>query len=426
MSGRSGRVRMAALVVAAALVAGACGGDDGDDDVTGGTAIVPDVTTTSTTEADEPTSTTEPAPPPSVTDLSAAAITLTEVARVEAPTALAVRPGTDVLYVAERAGRVRPITFTPAEGGVRAEVGAPIVDVSTTTDGERGLLGLAFDADGSHLYLSYTDPNGDTQVDELAMDGDTVDAASRRPIFSTDQPFANHNGGQVSFGPDGYLYIALGDGGGGGDPLGTAQNPDDLLGSILRIDPTPSGDAAYTIPADNPFAGGGGRPEVWITGVRNPWRISWDRQTADLWVADVGQNAIEEITFLPVDPDGTAGRAANLGWPNFEGNSEFAGGGAPEGYVPPIFDYPQDPGCSVTGGYVSRGDALPNLRGAYLYSDFCDATIYALLQRDGQLVEQRSLGVEVPGGAAVSFGEGPAGELYVLSLSGGIHRIDPA
>ncbi|MBK5222313.1 MAG: PQQ-dependent sugar dehydrogenase [Acidimicrobiia bacterium] len=425
--------RAATAAISLVLLAAGCVGDS-DDDPTGSTRLLAGTpTTTAEPAGDEdeaagdgaPTTTTAQE---SVADLSAAAIVLTEVARLSAPTSMAVRPGSGDLYVTERAGTVRAIALRPVTGGgVRAEVGPPLVDVSTSTDGERGLLGLAFHPDGTHVYLSYTDRAGDTQVDEMAIDGAAIDAGSRRSVFSTEQPFANHNGGQISFGPDGYLYLALGDGGGGGDPLGTAQDPGNVLGSILRFDPRPGPDGSpRQIPGDNPFAGGGGAPEVWITGVRNPWRFSWDRATDDLWIADVGQNAIEEITLLPADGSTSPGRAANLGWPIFEGEEPFAGGDAPDGYVAPIHTYELGPGCSITGGYVSRGDALPGLRGAYLYSDYCDPTIRAVLQRDGELVEERSLDVEVPGGSVVSFGEGPDGELYVLSLSGGIYRIDPA
>lgn len=407
--------RGAAVVLAAALLIG-CGGDD---DATGSTAVLPEVTTTSSSDGDPGSSTTsgageapaDPGPPVPVDDLSAAAVSLTEVARVEAPIALAVRPGTDVLYVAERAGRVRPIELVPAaDGGTLATVGEVLVDVSTTTDGERGLLGLAFSPDGSLLYLSYTDDTGATRIDELAMDGETVAADSRRQVFGLDQPYSNHNGGHVAFGPDGHLYLGLGDGGGGGDPLGTGQDPTALLGSILRFDP-----------ADVTAA-----PEIWSYGVRNPWRFSWDRVTGELWIADVGQNAVEEVTLLPVDEDGTAGRGANLGWPIFEGHRPFAGEVPPDGYVAPVFNYEQGPGCSITGGVVSQGDALPALRGAYLYSDFCDPTLRAILVRDGAVVDERPLDVEVPGGQVVSFGEGPDGEVYVLSLAGGVYRLDPA
>lgn len=398
-----------ALCVGALLV-GACGGDD-DGEVTGRTAVVPDVTTTTTASASSSTTaTTVPAPPAAVEDLSAASIELVEVARVDAPTMLTARAGTDTLYVAERSGTVRPLVRTPVEGGTQVEVGEPIIDVGTTTDGERGLLGLTFSPDGEQLFISYTDTSGDTQLDVYDTDGDTVLAESRRPVFNTAQPYANHNGGHVAFGPDGHLYLGLGDGGGGGDPLRTAQDPSDVLGSILRFDPAD---------LDAP-------PEVWTIGVRNPWRYSWDRETDDLWIADVGQNAVEEVTVVPAAGDDAPGRGANLGWPIFEGSLPYDGGPEPEGYVAPVFDYEHGPGCSITGGYVARSDALPGLRGAYIYSDYCDPTIRALLVRDGVLVDERPLDVEVPGGQVVSFAEGADGELYVLSLSGGIHRIDPA
>lgn len=422
------------VVVAASCLAAACGDDGGDP--TGSTTLLPDRTTTSVAgdvDGDDGETSTSTVPP-SVDDLSGAAISLTEIARVSAPTAISARAGTDTLYVAERGGSARPITFTALTGGgVRAEVGEAIVTVDTTTSAERGLLGISFSPDGGHLYLSFTDPSGNTRVDEWAIEGDTVDPASRREVFATEQPFGNHNGGDIGFGPDGYLYLGLGDGGGGGDPLGTAQDPTRVLGAMLRIDPsTPADGLAYGIPSGNPFAdgAGGARPEIWITGVRNPWRFSWDRETGDLWIADVGQNRIEEINVLVAGPGSSgaeaAGRGANLGWPVFEGNDAFGGGEAPADYVPPVFDYPQGPGCSVTGGFVSRGDGLPALRGAYLYSDYCDPTIRALLARDGQVVDERSLDVEVPGGQVASFGEGADGTLYVLSLDGGIYRIDPA
>jgi glucose/arabinose dehydrogenase len=418
----SGAARSCAIVVVALVLAG-CGDDDAPETTTTTTTTEPRADTTVTVdddgEADDP-------PDPvveSVTDLSDAAITLTRVAELDRPIALATRAGSNDLYVAERTGRVRIVT----SGG--SVSGTPVVDISgdTTTDSERGLLGLAFHPDGSRLYLSYTDTDGDTRVDEWTMDGDAVDPDSRRTMFEQDQPFSNHNGGHVAFGPDGSLYLGLGDGGGGGDPLGAGQDPDTALGSLIRVEPTPDGGAPYTIPPDNPFVDGGGRPEIWLTGVRNPWRFSWDRATGDLWVADVGQRAVEEVTVLFAPGDGSPpGRGANLGWAIFEGDQPFAGGPEPEDYVPPIHTYGHRPGCSITGGYVSRGDQLPGLRGVYVYSDFCDPRIQAVLQRDGQVVEARSLEVSVPGGQVVSFGEGPEGELYVLSLGGGLYRIDPA
>jgi glucose/arabinose dehydrogenase len=223
------------------------------------------------------------------------------------------------------------------------------------------------------------------------------------------------------------LYLGMGDGGGGGDPLGAGQDPTTPLGALIRIDPAPAGDRPYTVPADNPYATGGGAPENWSIGLRNPWRFSWDAATGDLWIADVGQGAVEEVNVVPASADGSPpGRGANFGWAIFEGDVIYGGGPEPDDYVPPVHTYRHRPGCSITGGYVSRGDALPGLRGVYVYSDFCDPTVYAVLARDGAFVEFRSLEVSVPGGQVVSFGEGPDGELYVMSLAGGLFRLDPA
>ncbi|MDZ7679962.1 MAG: PQQ-dependent sugar dehydrogenase [Acidimicrobiales bacterium] len=402
-------------LVALALLAGACG-DDGDGQSTtepAGSDAVP--TTTGPTDDDEGGG---------VADLSDAAVSLTPVVELDWPTALATRAGSDHLYVAERAGRV--VVVERSERGL-GTIGDELIDIrdETTIDGERGLLGLTFDPTGERLYLSYTDLAGDTRLDEWTMDGDEPDETTRRTIFTLEQPTEFHNGGQVSFGPDDLLYLGLGDGARGDDP---SQNPDTPLGSLLRIDPSEAGDEPYTIPDDNPFADGGGAPEIWAMGLRNPWRYSWDRATGDLWIADVGQDRIEEVNVVPAPDDGSpAGRAANFGWAIFEGNEPFDGGPEPENYVPPIETYPRDPGCSVIGGYVSRGDALPDLMGVYVYTDLCDARLRLLLQRDGEPVETRTLDdVTVPGGQPVSFGEGPDAELYVMSLVGGVFRLDPA
>jgi glucose/arabinose dehydrogenase len=221
------------------------------------------------------------------------------------------------------------------------------------------------------------------------------------------------------------LYLGLGDGGGAGDsgsghaPGGNGQSLDTLLGKILRIDPTPSSGRQYAIPADNPFANGGGEPEIWAYGLRNPWRFSWDRETDDLWIADVGQNAWEEIDFV------AGGRAAglNFGWNRLEGTHEFMGD-PPANAVPPIFEYPLDGTCAAIGGYVYRGSRIPALAGAYVYSDFCESTIRALAQQGGRITDQRDLGIW--GNSVTAFGEDQAGELYVLSQGDGLQRIDPA
>jgi glucose/arabinose dehydrogenase len=397
--------RAAALACTAALLVGACGDDD---------------------EAPAATATTTTAPPPGSTEplvegaapLDEVELTLTEVASAEAPTALAARPGSDTVYIAERAGRVVPMTDL--------SVGEPVLDISdrVVTDVEQGLLGIAFSADGGTLYVSYSlAPDGHTRVDAYTMDGDAVDEGSRRELLAVDQPYDNHNGGDIHVGPDGFLYVALGDGGASGDPEGNGQDTQALLGSILRIDPArPSGGAEYGIPEDNPFADGeGGAPEIWLFGVRNPWRFSFDRETGDLWIGDVGQDAFEEIDLLPAAGGGGAG--ANLGWNEMEGAHPYEGGTNPEGGVLPVFEYDRSGGgCSVTGGVVYRGDAIPALTGAYLFTDYCAGQVRALRAEGGQTIEERTFDAE--GSELVSFGEDAEGEVFVLSLDGPIYRID--
>ncbi|MDP9020818.1 MAG: PQQ-dependent sugar dehydrogenase, partial [Actinomycetota bacterium] len=275
------RTRTGSAAVAVIFLAGACaGGDDGR----------------STETSPEPAGTVAPTPPPpteqppadevTLEELAGVRVRLTQVATVDRPVAMAVRPGHDALFVAERGGRVVVID----DGEVLPE---PLLEVDTTTGGERGLLGLAFSPDGERFYLSYTDARGDSRVDEHRMgDGATEVVDGPRTVLHVAQPFSNHNGGHVAFGPDGLLYIGLGDGGSSGDPYGNAQDTTTLLGSILRIDPRAQADGPYGIPGDNPFAGGGGRGEIYVYGLRNPWRFSFDRATDDLWIADVGEKTV--------------------------------------------------------------------------------------------------------------------------------------
>lgn len=404
--------RLLASLVTLALVAAACGGDDGEP-VTEGTVSVDPLEDPTPTDGTTPTTDASTSEPGS----ARVEVALEEVARLDSLTAMTQHPQNGDLYIAERVGRVQIVD--PESGDVRG----PIIDIrdEVSTDGERGLLGVAIAPEGDLLYLSYTDVEGDTRVHELALRGDgSVDPATRREVFTIEQPFANHNGGQVSFGPDDLLYLGLGDGGGGGDPLGTGQDPTDLLGTIIRIDPR--GGDPYAIPADNPFVeGSGGAPEVWLWGVRNPWRFSWDQETADLWVGDVGQNAIEEIDHLPA-PD--AGRGANLGWPRMEGDQPFEGGTPPDDHTPPIHQYPNPgQGCSVTGGYVYRGSQLAFLDGVYVYGDFCAGDLLGLRVEDGELIEELDLGLNVGEANLVSFGQDRDGELYVLGLDGVLYRL---
>jgi glucose/arabinose dehydrogenase len=401
--------RTGGLIAALVLAAGACGGggDDGGDTDLGSGTTGQDATTGASGDtsgaADE-------AP------LDSIEITLTEFAQADAPTSLVTRPGAGGLYVSERAGLVRPV--------VDGALGDPIVDIvdEVVTNSEQGLLDIEFSPDGGTLYLSYNvPPDGDTRIAAWTMAGDAVDPGSRRELLAVDQPFPNHKGGDIEIGPDGYLYIGLGDGGAGGDPLGNGQNTTALLGKILRIDPgAPAAGRPYGIPEGNPFADGrGGAPEVWAYGLRNPWRFTFDPRNDDLWIADVGQGRWEEITVLPPSAAG-----ANLGWDLMEGTHGFEGGSNPDGGVLPVFEYDHGEGCSITGGVVYRGTGVPGLAGAYLFTDYCEGTIRAVRVADGTLADERVFGAE--GTGLVSFGEDEAGEVYVLSLNGPIYRIDPA
>jgi len=405
------RVRGLAAVALMVVMLPACGDGGGDDlgpDPEAGTAPTVSTTTslaTSTTAASA-TSTTSPAPAEAVRG----SVSLTEIGRFESPLGLVVRPGDPALYIVEQAGRI-----VTADGSVvldiRPEVGA---------GGERGLLGLAFHPDANLLYVNYTDTAGDTHIVEFGFDAGTrrADPGSRRELLFVTQPYGNHNGGHLSFGPDGHLYAALGDGGSGGDPHNNAQSLDTLLGKLLRIDPTPSGGQPYTVPGDNPFVRRqGARAEIWAYGLRNPWRFSFDRQTGDMWIGDVGQRSREEVDFQPAGPGG-----ANYGWNIFEGSRRFREGDAPPDIVGPAYDYARDGGnCAVTGGFVYRGSAIPRLAGRYVFGDYCRGELLALVDQGGHFEG-------VPTGGHVSelasFGQDHDGELYAVSLEGPVYRLD--
>jgi glucose/arabinose dehydrogenase len=343
---------------------------------------------------------------------------------------MAVRRGDDAIYVAEKTGRVRVIPK-----GQTANPGAPdpnpVLDLSGQVSGgsEQGLLGLTFSADGSKVYVDYTDTSGNTQVVEYGFANGRADPATRRVVLTVDQPFANHNGGEVVFGPDGKLYVGLGDGGSEGDPANRGQNLGTLLAKILRIDPTPSNGKGYTVPPDNPFVGRSGiAPETWMYGLRNPWRFSWDRTTHDLWIADVGQDKYEEIDFLPAgSPAGD-----NFGWSLMEASHSYKGDNPPGGILP-IFEYSHSAtgGCSVTGGSVYRGTKVPTLQGVYVYGDACSGAVWGLTQAGGKVTGQAELNLggesmKTSGYSISSFGEDAAGELYLLNLAGGVYRFQAA
>ncbi len=352
-------------------------------------------------------------------------IALEHVLSLDEPIDMAIASGDETAWIAQRGGQVLRIDL--AQG----EVVGTILDISAETiaQGEQGLLGIAVNDDW--LYANFTDLNGDTRLDAFKRDGTTL-SAERRTILSQPQPFRNHNGGDLAIGPDGLLYIAFGDGGAANDPLDHGQNSATWLGSILRINPTPTQVEPYSVPADNPFATPAdsdriseqdtiamGSPEVFLTGVRNPWRFSFDRSTADLWIADVGQDLYEEVTVLLAANGGGVG--ANLGWRLREGLHEFTGD-KPHGHVDPVWEYGQDDGCSVTGGFVYRGSAIPELVGSYLFGDYCTARLWAVQVSSGE-VAFRDFGVAVPGGSLASFGEDADGELYALSLEGPVSRV---
>jgi glucose/arabinose dehydrogenase len=340
---------------------------------------------------------------------------LVGVATLDQPVAMSVRTGDLALYFAERTGKVRSIR----DGAVDP---IAVLDLSgqISLGSEQGLLGLAFSGDGRYLYVNFTDLAGDTHVAEFTMRDGRADPSTRREVLFVDQPFSNHNGGNLVFGPDGYLYIGLGDGGSGGDPMNNGQSLDTLLGKMLRIDPRPNGGAPYSVPVDNPFVGKpGARPEIWAFGLRNPWRYSFDRETGDLWIGDVGQDSWEEID---VHPHGTGG-GQNYGWNAMEGNHPY-GGELASAATPPVYEYDHGGGrCAVTGGFVYQGSAIKALIGSYLFADFCEGRLTALRLEGGAVAEASTLGPVVPN--LSSFGEDAQGELYVLSLSGEVFRLSP-
>jgi glucose/arabinose dehydrogenase len=407
--------RGSAALLVLALLAAACSGNDPDSQA-GPSTSAPSTTAAPPTSARAPSTTAVAARTASSAQFRAAKVRLVPVAVLEQPVAMAVRSGEDdTLYLVEQVGRVRAVR----DGRLDP---TPVVDIAgeVTAGGEQGLLGLAFSPDGRYLYLAYTDRDGDHQISEFTMDGQRADRDSERSLLHFDDPFANHNGGQLAFGPDRRLYIAFGDGGSGGDPLGNGQSLGTLFGKILRIDPRPAGGRPYGVPSDNPFVDrDGARPEIWDYGLRNPWRFSFDAATGDLWIGDVGQNAYEEIDH---EPAGEGGR--NYGWNRREGLHAYNGGDKPSGAVDPVIEYSHDSGCTVIGGFVYRGRRIPGLQGAYLYGDYCGGWVRAARAPGGRVAEERDLGFQVP--SLSSFGADAAGELYALSLVGDVYRIAPA
>jgi glucose/arabinose dehydrogenase len=315
------------------------------------------------------------------------------------------------IFVVEKRGAIRIV-----RDGARVERPfLDIVDRVGSDASERGLLSVAFHPEyreNGLLFVNYTDKNGDTVISrfQVTADPDAADPASEQVLLQIDQPAANHNGGLVKFGPDGFLYIGMGDGGRAGDPWGNAQNPEALLGKLLRIDV--DGGEPYAIPADNPFAGGGGRPEIWATGLRNPWRFSFDRADGTLFIADVGQNQFEEVNVQPA-----AAAGLNYGWNITEAQECYAASGCDTAnLVAPATQYSHDEGCSITGGYVYRGAEFPALAGTYIFGDYCSGRIWTLRGSGDAWQREDALQVDFQ---VASFGEDQAGELYITGIDDG-------
>jgi len=356
-------------------------------------------------------------PPPAALDLA-----LEPVATTFAFPLLATAPSGDPrLFVVEKGGLVKIV-----KGG--AVLNTPFLDLSglISNGGEQGLLGLAFDpqyGSNGRFFVSYTNTAGDNVLAsyQVSSNADVAVAGSGVIRLTVGQPYDNHNGGHIAFGPDGYLYMGIGDGGSGGDPDGNGQDRNDLLGSILRLDV--SGATGYTVPVSNPLVGvAGTRGELWNWGLRNPWRFSFDRSSGDLYIGDVGQGEREEIDVGTTATGG--GKGANYGWSIMEGTRCYNAGSCDmTGLTLPVLDYTHSDGCSVTGGYVYRGTAIPDLAGTYFYADFCSGWVRSFRYTGGQVTEAASWDALAPGGNISSFGEDGAGELYVLTSAGGVYRI---
>jgi glucose/arabinose dehydrogenase len=342
------------------------------------------------------------------------------------PVYLTAPPGdNNRLFIVEKGGRIHII-----KNGTL--LGSPFLDISSlvSTGYEQGLLGLAFDpnyANNGRFYISYTDTAGNSRIVRylVSSNPDIAQTTPDRVLLTIPQPYANHNGGDIAFGPDGYLYIGMGDGGSGNDPQNNGQDLTDLLGSLLRIDVSPAGD--YAIPSNNPFVNQPpARGELWDYGLRNPWRFSFDRQTGDLYIADVGQNDREEVNLSPASAGG--GKGLNYGWRIMEGTICTPGVNpncSMAGLTLPVLDYSHSEGCSVTGGYVYRGSAISGLAGTYFYSDYCSGWVRSFRYQNGQVTAQTQWSSLSPGGNVTSFGEDNQGEIYILTAQGGVYRIVP-
>lgn len=400
----------------AALLLMGCAGDDSDTArfETDGQRTLPSVTTPSTAAAQD--STLESVTTTTIEPLAPLKGLATELVAdgFDNPVFVTGAPGTDALFVIEQDGVIQVLI-----DGERAD--RPFMDITDrvgSVAGEQGLLGLAFHPDyasNGRFYAYWTDRSGNSQLAEFNAPELTLgDPTSEQNLLSVSQPSRNHNGGMIAFGPDGLLYVGLGDG--GGRPGNRSQDTDTLLGAILRLDISPPG--SYLVPDDNPFGN-----EIWVYGLRNPWRFSIDFQTRDMYIADVGQDRFEEIDVVGIDE----GAATNFGWPAKEGDSCFGAGCDRAGFTDPILQYPHPEGCSITGGYLYRGSAIPEMFGHYFYADFCGGLIRSFRYDQSAGVSQQIDWSEELAALdrVASFGVDNDNEMYAVNASGQLLKIVP-
>jgi glucose/arabinose dehydrogenase len=402
--------RAAGVLIAALILAGCDGESDGDEE---------SARASPAPQAERKQQGSPPPPPPPTGD-GRGGVVLTRLGDFEEPVHVAQAPGSRELYVVEKGGTIRVID---AQGDVRGE---PFLDISdqVSTGTEQGLFSIAFppdDQSSGRFYIDYTDTAGDTRIVEYRRSADhplQADESSARQVLFVDQPYENHNGGLLLFGPNGHLYVGLGDGGSADDPERNGQDLGTLLGKILRIDPQPSGGRPYSIVPGNRIEPGA-RPEIFAYGLRNPWRFSFDREEGSLWIGDVGQGGQEEIDVGHPETSGS-----NFGWSAFEGTERLNADQSAPDAIAPVHAYPLDGGnCSVTGGYVVRDRHLRSLYGRYLYGDYCAGQLRSFVPSGEGARGDRLLGVEVP--LLTSFGEDSAGRIYATSQEGPVYRLDP-
>ncbi|MCW3009314.1 MAG: glucose/sorbosone dehydrogenase-like protein [Solirubrobacterales bacterium] len=415
------RPALVLVLLAAVTAVVACGSGPAQSPTGATTSSSGAATSPSAPAPDEAATSTAAAAPPAT---AARGVRLVQVGRFDAPVSLTAPPqDRRRVFVVQQNGKIKVMV----DGRTRSR---PFLDITgkVVSGGEQGLLGLAFPPDyatSKRFYVYYTAKGGgaNTLVEYRATSADRADPASGRVLFAQPDTESNHNGGQLQFGPDGLLYVGLGDGGGANDQHGSrgnGQNTNVLLGKLLRIDPRQSGSQPYTIPSSNPFAGQSGkRGEIYSYGLRNPWRFSFDRATGDLAIADVGQNEVEEIDFARAG----AASGANYGWRPFEGNRRNRGEPAP-GAVAPVLTKTHAAGwCSITGGYIVRDPALKALDGRYVYGDYCLGQLRSVRLSAGKASGDRAIGGLARVSQLSSFGEDARGRVYVLSLDGPVYRF---